>query len=39
MADEGLLASTRVIPKRLLNAGFVFEDADLEPALGNMFRG
>ena len=33
MADEALLASVRVIPERLLQSGFKFEDADLEPAL------
>lgn len=33
MADEMLLASTRVAPQVLGRAGFTFEDADLEPAL------
>ncbi len=33
MAVEMLLASQRVIPKRLLEAGFNFEDPALEPAL------
>jgi uncharacterized protein (TIGR01777 family) len=33
MADELLLASQRVLPRRLLQAGFHFEDAELEPTL------
>jgi uncharacterized protein len=33
MADEMLLASQRVMPKRLLEAGFGFEDSELEAAL------
>ena len=33
MAQEMLLASQRVIPERLLEAGFNFEDIELEPAL------
>jgi uncharacterized protein len=33
MADEALLASTRAVPKRLLDAGFRFEHGELEPAL------
>jgi uncharacterized protein len=33
MADEMLLVSQRVMPKRLKDAGFVFQDAELEPAL------
>jgi uncharacterized protein (TIGR01777 family) len=38
MADEMLLASQRVMPKRLLEAGFNFEDAELEPALRKMLN-
>lgn len=33
MAEELLLGSTRVVPTRLLEAGFVFEDRDLVEAL------
>jgi uncharacterized protein (TIGR01777 family) len=33
MADGMLLASHRVIPRRLLEAGFHFEDTELEPTL------
>lgn len=33
MADALLLASTRVVPKKLEASGFVFESPDLEPAL------
>lgn len=33
MADEALLASTRVEPRRLLERGFTFRDPALEPAL------
>jgi uncharacterized protein len=36
MAEEMLLASQRVTPKRLLEAGFNFEDTELEPALRRM---
>jgi uncharacterized protein (TIGR01777 family) len=32
MADEALLASTRAIPKRLLDAGYVFQHANLPGA-------
>ena len=38
MGEEMLLASQRVIPKRLLEAGFSFEDAELEPALRKLLR-
>jgi uncharacterized protein len=38
MADEMLLASQRVLPKRLLEAGFEFEDAELEPALRKLLN-
>jgi len=33
MAEEMFLASQRVLPKRLLELGFRFEDVELEPAL------
>lgn len=33
MADEALLASTRAVPKQLLNAGYVFEHPTLREAL------
>lgn len=33
MARELLLASTRAVPNKLLNNGFVFEDVELEPTL------
>jgi NAD dependent epimerase/dehydratase family enzyme len=33
MADEMLLAGQRVLPTRLLEAGFKFEDPELEAAL------
>jgi uncharacterized protein (TIGR01777 family) len=33
MADELLLASTRVVPSRLTDAGFPFEHPQIEPAL------
>lgn len=33
MADELLLASTRVTPKKLIDSGFSFQHAQLEPAL------
>ena len=33
MADEALLASTRVEPSRLIESGFQFRDPDLEPSL------
>ncbi len=33
MADEMLLSSARVLPAKLRSAGFVFDDAALEPAL------
>jgi uncharacterized protein (TIGR01777 family) len=38
MADSTLLASTRVVPKRLLELGFQFQHADLEPALRHVLR-
>lgn len=36
MADEMLLASQKVIPKRLTNAGFVFEYPELESTLKHL---
>jgi NAD dependent epimerase/dehydratase family enzyme len=33
MADEMLLSSARVVPAKLNQAGFVFDDPELEPAL------
>jgi hypothetical protein len=39
MADEVLLASQKAIPKRLLEAGFSFEDPDLRTALEAILRG
>jgi uncharacterized protein (TIGR01777 family) len=33
LADEGLLASLRVIPKKLLDSGFTFDHSELIPAL------
>jgi uncharacterized protein (TIGR01777 family) len=38
MADEMLLASQKVIPERLLQAGFRFEDERLEPTLRKMLE-
>ena len=38
MADGLLLASQRVIPSRLTNAGFRFQQADLAAALADVFR-
>ncbi|MDA0373829.1 MAG: TIGR01777 family oxidoreductase [Planctomycetota bacterium] len=39
MAEPLLLSSTRVVPKRLLEAGFAFEDPDLVAALTRLVRG
>ncbi len=39
MADEVLLASLKVIPKRLSEAGFQFRYPDLQAALEAIFRG
>jgi NAD dependent epimerase/dehydratase family enzyme len=36
MADEILLASTRVVPEKLLQAGYEFRFPDLRPALEAM---
>jgi hypothetical protein len=38
MADEILLGSSRVLPERLLGAGFGFQSAALEAAFARMFR-
>lgn len=38
MADEMLLSSTRVHPKALLDAGYIFTDPDLEPALAKLLK-
>lgn len=37
-ADEMLLASTRVEPRRLLDAGFAFQQPELEGALKNLLK-
>jgi uncharacterized protein (TIGR01777 family) len=39
VADEVLLASQRAVPKRLLDAGFKFDDPDLGTALDATIRG
>jgi len=39
VADELLLASQRAVPKRLLEAGFEFNDPDLKTALDAIIRG
>jgi uncharacterized protein (TIGR01777 family) len=33
MADEAMLASARVVPQKLLEAGFHFDDPEIAPAL------
>ncbi len=38
MAEEMLLASQKVVPKHLLEAGFRFDDPALEPALRKMLE-
>jgi len=38
MADELLLASARVMPRRLLEAGYAFRHADLETALKHVLQ-
>lgn len=38
MAEETILSSQRVVPSRLLSAGFAFRDPALEPALAALFR-
>ena len=39
MADELLLASTRVVPRRLLQTGFRFGDPEVEGALARLLAG
>jgi uncharacterized protein len=39
MADEALLASTRVLPARLLQAGFQFEHPDIGEAVSAILQG
>jgi uncharacterized protein (TIGR01777 family) len=39
MADATLLASTRVVPQRLIALGFQFQHPALEPALRDVLRG
>ena len=36
MADEALLASARVVPKRLIQAGYQFADPEIVPALRSL---
>ena len=38
MADETMLASQRAVPQRLLEAGYRFEDEEIEPALKGLLR-
>lgn len=38
MANETILASQRAIPQRLLQAGFRFQNEDIEPALRTLLR-
>ena len=38
MADEALLASARVLPKKLQQAGYSFRHPELQPALNQMLR-
>ncbi len=38
MADEALLSSARVVPRRLLEAGYRFQHPDLAPALESVLR-
>ncbi|HID22778.1 MAG TPA: DUF1731 domain-containing protein, partial [Planctomycetaceae bacterium] len=38
MADELLLASVRVVPRRLTEAGFSFRWPELEPALREILQ-
>lgn len=38
LADEGLLASARVVPKTLLDSGFQFRFPELKPALEDLLK-
>jgi uncharacterized protein len=38
MADEALLSSVRIVPRKLQEAGFVFQHPDLRPALECLFN-
>jgi NAD dependent epimerase/dehydratase family enzyme len=37
-AEEGILASARVLPKKLEESGFEFRYAELRPALQELLR-
>ncbi|MGC2638956.1 MAG: DUF1731 domain-containing protein [Acidobacteriaceae bacterium] len=37
-ADEALLASQRMVPQRLIDAGFVFEHPEIQTALKALLR-
>jgi NAD dependent epimerase/dehydratase family enzyme len=39
MGREAMLSSARVKPSRLVEAGFVFRQAELEPALREVLAG
>ncbi|MCC7479279.1 TIGR01777 family oxidoreductase [bacterium] len=39
MADELLLASQHVVPRKLLESGYVFQYSKLEPTLSSLLRG
>jgi uncharacterized protein (TIGR01777 family) len=38
LADEGILASARVVPRKLLESGFQFKYRDLRPALEDLLK-
>jgi NAD dependent epimerase/dehydratase family enzyme len=38
MADDALLASTRVVPERLIASGYSFRHPELEPLLREIVR-